>query len=297
MAISGRVTESSIHTRVLANLQRNIAKGEKIQEQLSSGKQINRPSDSPTGTVTSMQLRGESRATQQYARNADDGIGWLSTLDNTLNSTSTLVNRARDLTVKGLSSGSNDAPSNEALAVEIDNIKQSLIGYANTKFLDRPVFGGTTPGAEAYAADGTYAGDNGQTTRTVGANTKVRVDVTGPEAFGTGDTQLFAVLDDISAKIRDGDMSGLSEGLKKLDTASDLVKTTLSDVGARYNRVTTMKQSAQDRLLAVTTQLSDVEDVDLPKTIMEMQLQQTSYQAALAASAKVIQPSLIDFLR
>jgi flagellar hook-associated protein 3 FlgL len=58
-----------------------------------------------------------------------------------------------------------------------------------------------------------------------------------------------------------------------------------------------MKQSAQDRLLTVTSQLSDVEDVDLPKTIMEMQLQQTSYQAALAASAKVIQPSLIDFLR
>ncbi|HEV7962737.1 MAG TPA: flagellar hook protein, partial [Actinoplanes sp.] len=58
-----------------------------------------------------------------------------------------------------------------------------------------------------------------------------------------------------------------------------------------------MKLSAQDRLLSVTSQLSDVEDVDLPKTIMEMQLQQTAYQAALAASAKVIQPSLIDFLR
>jgi flagellar hook-associated protein 3 FlgL len=58
-----------------------------------------------------------------------------------------------------------------------------------------------------------------------------------------------------------------------------------------------MKQSAQDRLLSVTSQLSDVEDVDLPKTIMDMQLQQTSYQAALAAAAKVIQPSLIDFLR
>ena len=58
-----------------------------------------------------------------------------------------------------------------------------------------------------------------------------------------------------------------------------------------------MKDLAQDRKLSVTTQLSDIEDIDLPKTIMEMQLQQTSYQAALAASAKVIQPSLIDFLR
>src|ERR1041384_1956172 len=121
MAISGSVTEGSIHTRVLANLQRNIAKGQKIQDQLSSGKQINRPSDSPTGTVASLQLRGEARTAQQYARNADDGLGWRATLDNTLASTSTLINRARDLTVQGLSSGTNDSQSREALAVEIDN--------------------------------------------------------------------------------------------------------------------------------------------------------------------------------
>jgi flagellar hook-associated protein 3 FlgL len=92
-------------------------------------------------------------------------------------------------------------------------------------------------------------------------------------------------------------MDAVTAGLEKLDTVANNLKNTLSDVGARYNRVTQMKQSASDRLLDVTAQLSDVEDVDLPKTIMEMQLQQTSYQAALAASAKVIQPSLIDFLR
>jgi flagellar hook-associated protein 3 FlgL len=294
---AGRVTESSIHTAVLSNLQRSIQKGQKIQEQLSSGKQINRPSDSPTGTVTSMQLRGDVRVAQQYTRNADDGMGWLSTLDSTLSSTSTLVNRVRDLTVQGLSGGSNDAQSNSALAAEVDQIKASLIGYANTQYLGRPVFGGTTTGAVAYDATGAYAGDAGQTTRTVGQNSKVRVDATGPEAFGTGATQLFTVLQGISDSIRSGDSTTLETNLANLDTASNLMKNTLSDVGARYNRIEQMKLSAQDRLLSVTSQLSDVEDVDLPKTIMEMQLQQTAYQAALAASAKVIQPSLIDFLR
>ena len=124
MAISGRVTEKSIHTRVLANLQRNLSKGERIQDQLSSGKQINRPSDSPTGTVASMQLRAENRLNSQYIRNADDGLGWLSTVEGTLTNSSNLINRARDLTVQGLSSGSNDAQSREALAVEIDNISR-----------------------------------------------------------------------------------------------------------------------------------------------------------------------------
>jgi flagellar hook-associated protein 3 FlgL len=298
MAISGgRVTEGSIHTRVLANLQRNIAKGEKIQEQLSSGKQINRPSDSPTGTVSSLQLRGEARASQQHTRNADDGLGWLGTLDDTLSNVSSRIISARDLVVRGLNQGTSDPASREAIATEIDQLRETMVGYANTKYLDRPVFGGSTAGPAAYDAGGTYLGDGGQTSRTVGAGSKVRVDASGPEAFGDGDAQLFKVLSDVAASIRAGDAAATGANLEKLDAAHNLVKTTLSDVGARYNRLEQMKQSAQDRLLTVTSQLSDIEDVDLPKTIMEMQLQQTSYQAALAASAKVIQPSLIDFLR
>jgi len=295
--IGGRVTEGSIHTRVLANLQRNIAKGEKIQEQLSSGKTINRPSDSPTGTVSSLQLRGEVRSSQQYQRNADDGLGWLGTLDDTMSNVSSRTIAARDLVVRGLNTGANDASANEALATEIEQIRKQLISYGNTKYMDRPVFGGSTSGPAAYDDSGTYVGEPGGTTRTVGAGSKVRVDTTGPEAFGEGDTQLFKVLQDAADAVRAGDAAAASDALGRLDTAHNLVKTTLSDVGARYNRLEQMKQSAQDRLLTVTSQLSDIEDVDLPKTIMEMQLQQTSYQAALAASAKVIQPSLIDFLR
>jgi flagellar hook-associated protein 3 FlgL len=297
MAIQSRVTEGSIHTRVLANLQRNLAQGAKIQEQLSSGKQLNRPSDSPTGTITSMELRGETRSVQQHVRNADDGVGWLNTVENSLKQSSTLINRTRDLTLQGLNSGATTAGSREALAVEIDNIREQLIGHANATYLGRPVFGGTTTGEVAYRPDGTYAGDDGAVERTVGTDIKVRVDSRGPEAFGEGDTQLFAVLADISKSLRDNDTTALNEGLKNLDAAGEILKGTMSGVGARYNRVTQMRDSAQDRMLTLKTQLSDVEDVDLPKTIMEMQLQQTAYQAALAASAKVIQPSLIDYLR
>jgi flagellar hook-associated protein 3 FlgL len=295
--MANRVTESSIHTRVLANLQRNIQRGEKIQEQLSSGKQINRPSDSPNGTLQSMQLRGETRANNQYVRSADDGLGWLSTLDGTLTSASTLVQRARSLTLQGLNSGSNSAESRNALATEIDQIKSSMVGYANTTYLDRPVFGGTTTQSKAFDDTGAFIGNQDSVVRTIGPNSQVRVDADGVAAFGDGNTSVFKVLDDISTALKSNDMTALQSGLEGLETAGNNLKNTLSEVGARYNRVTQMKQSAEDRLLDVTAQLSDVEDVDLPKTIMDMQLQQTSYQAALAASAKVIQPSLIDFLR
>jgi flagellar hook-associated protein 3 FlgL len=123
------------------------------------------------------------------------------------------------------------------------------------------------------------------------------VDLTGREAFGDDTTGLFKVLKDISANIRAGDQAQLSTNLSQLDKSGDQLKSAVSEIGSRYNRISQMKESAQDRLLSVTSQLSDIEDIDLPKTIMDMQLQQTSYQAALAATAKVIQPSLIDFLR
>lgn len=296
MAIQSRVTEGSIHTRVLANLQRNIAAGSKIQQQLSSGKQLNRPSDSPTGTITSMELRGETRSVQQHVRNADDGVGWLGTIDNALTQSSTLVNRVRDLTLQGLNAAGTSPGSREALAVEIDQIREQLIGHANATYLGRPVFGGTTAGEVAYRPDGSYAGDNGTVERTVGTGVKVRVDVTGEEAFGAAG-KLFSVLADISKGLRDNDTTALSGGLKNLDASGEILKGTMSGIGARYNRVTQMRDTAQDRMLMLKSQLADVEDIDLPKTIMEMQLQQTAYQAALAASAKVIQPSLIDYLR
>jgi flagellar hook-associated protein 3 FlgL len=295
--MAGRVTESSIHTRVLQNLQRSVQKGEKIQEQLSSGKQINRPSDSPNGTLQSMQLRGETRANTQYVRSAGDGLGWLSTLDGTLSSTSTILQKARSLTVQGLNAGASSSESRAAIATELDQIKTTVIGYANTTYLDRPVFGGTTTGTKAFDDNGQFVGNTDAVNRNVGPNSQVRVDASGTAAFGEGDASVFKVLDDISSALKNNDMDALSKGLERLDGAANNVKNTLSEVGARYNRITQMKQSAEDRLLDVTAQLSEVEDVDLPKTIMDMQLQQTSYQAALAASAKVIQPSLIDFLR
>src|SRR6185312_11111067 len=182
MTIPSRVTETSMAGKALGDLQRSLQRGQKIQSQISSGKLLSRPSDSPTGTVTALQLRSEVRATQQYGRNADDGLGWLGTIQDTLGDASTSIIRVRDLTLQGLSS-SNSAESREALAVEIDNIREQLVGQANAKYMNRPVFGGTTPGGVAYEKDTVtgdykYVGNDNPTTRTVGPNAKVRIETT-----------------------------------------------------------------------------------------------------------------------
>ena len=291
-----RVTERGISTTSLNNLQKSLGRNANIQEQLSSGKVINRPSDSPTGTVSALQLRAENRALQQYSVNANDGMAWLDMADTALTTTSTQLNRVRDLVLQGINTGSASDTSPAALAAEVDALRQSLVGVSNTSYLGRPIFGGNTPGEQAYSSTGTYQGDAGKVNRTIGDGDPVQVNLTGPEVFGTGNDNLFNVLSSISDAMKN-DPSKLGAELKRLDSVSINVKTGLSQVGARYNRIESMKNSADNRIITLNSQLSAVEDIDLPATIMEMQLQQTAYQAALSATAKVIQPSLVDFLR
>jgi flagellar hook-associated protein 3 FlgL len=292
-----RVTERSIATNVLVGLQGNLTRLGETQTRLSNGKVISRPSDSPTGTVAAMQYRGDIAAAKQYSRNADDGAGWLGAADSALSNVVDGVQRARDLILQGMSSGTGGSQdARDALAVEVDSVRGDSIGLANATYLNRPVFGGTTNGAQAFSPAGAYAGDTGTVQRTVGDNLKVRVDTDGQAVFGTGNTQLFQVLADAANDLRTNP-SALGGDLDRLDQAFHAVQAAHAGVGARYNQITDARQAADDHVIDLTKQLSDVEDVDLPKTITELQLQQTAYQAALAAGAKIVQPSLVDFLR
>jgi flagellar hook-associated protein 3 FlgL len=304
-----RVTQRSIAQQTLAGLQGNIGRLGEIQQRLSSGKEISKPSDSPTGTVSAMQLRSEIRSNEQWSRNADDGIGWLGTMDQTLGSSLDSLQKIRGLTLQALNSGASSPESDQARAVEVVQLREGLIGLANTTYLERPVFGGTTNGRRAYDATGTYVGNPRQpvppatalpvvpVTRTVGAGAEVRVDQTGPEVYGPAGADLFTVLAGITQHMKDGNTAALTSDLTDLDTAMSRMQGKLAEVGASYNRVEQMHQAADDRVLALKSSLSGIEDIDLPKTIVELQMQQVVYQAALGATAKIITPSLADFLR
>jgi flagellar hook-associated protein 3 FlgL len=291
-----RVTHNSIAASTLANLQGNINRLGDVQQRLSSGKQISKPSDSPAGTVAVMELRSELAANKQYARNADDGLGWLNTADSALRSASELVTRASSLVGQGIS-GAAGPEARKALAAEIRQLSEAMRDAANSNYMGRPVFAGTTKETLAYPEDGTtFHGDHEDVMRTIGLNTKIAVNVDGGTVFGVGTDSVFSILDDIATSL-EGTGTGLSNELSRLNDIAVSIRNGLSTVGARTNQLERMRQAADDAVLNVSKTLSDVEDIDLPQTITELQLQQTAYQAALAAGARVMQPSLIDFLR
>lgn len=291
-----RITSATIASNAMLGIQSAQSRLAKLQSQLSSGKALEKPSDDPAGVSSALSLRSELARLTQYDRNTADGQAWLGTIDSTLQTMVTSTNRVRDIVVQGSSTGSMSATERQALATEIAGLRQSLLGDANTTYLSRPVFGGTTAGSAAYDATGAYVGDSQVVTRRVGDGQTVRVDLTGPEAFSAGGTDLFALLSKIQTDLT-GTTANLAGDLTALDGVLGAMRTGLADVGARSARLDGLAATSQLRTVDVTSALSSVEDVDTARAILDLNIQQAAYTASLQATAKVIQPSLMDYLR
>ena len=299
----GRVTQQTVQRSTLANLQLNLSTLADMQGKMSSGKKVTVPSDDPAAASDMLQLRGELRAQTQYVRNADDGGSWLTTVDTSLQSSLAALRNARDLTVQSGDAGLGPA-SREALATELDGARDTLLAQANATYLGRNVFAGTSDAPTAFSKDamGSYAWNGsatGTVDRRINATTTVRVDVNGATAFGddtaVGDTSVFKLLDGIATTLRAG--GDATAALGNIDARMEKMLTQLAGVGARHSRVLTAQTELQSAQLNTKTQLSGIEDIDLAETILQLQSQQTAYQGALGAASKVLQPSLMDFLK
>lgn len=293
-----RITQPMLAHATLRNLQMGLSRYADLQERLSTGKKVLRASDSPTDATAAMRARVSISDAQHYVRNAENGIGWLTTADSTLSSMGDTVRRARELALQGASSGTSSQASRDSIASEIDQLRADLVSQGNTTYLGRPIFGGTTSGSVAFdPATGAYVGDTGSVQRTIADGVKVRVDVSGTDVIGANGNSLFDDLAALSTALRSGNDAGISNAVVTLQNRQTAITTVQATVGASYKRVDAAVQKGNDSLIALKTNLSQVEDADLPQTIVDLQTQQVAYQSALAATAKVMQPSLIDFLR
>jgi len=302
-----RITQRSLTANSITGINNNLAALTKYQNQLSTGKVLTKPSDSPTDTNKSMQTRSGLVALDQQTRNITDATARLKQADSALSTMQELARRVQTLTTQGLNTGSNDATSSAALGTEVTALRESMLGIANTTVAStgQPLFGGVAAGTVAYDATGAYVGTDGYpVTRRIGDSESIRVDVTGTEAFGTTDTaagtkDLFALVQGIADKLNTSpvDVAGLSADLTALQAAQDRLSSAQSLVGARALRVDDAAGLNTDRKLTLTAQLGALEDVDIPRATLELSAQQVGYQAALSVAAKALQPTLMDFLK
>ncbi len=292
-----RVTQQTLARQTLFDLNGTTNRLAQLQNQLSTGKQITRPEDDPFGTGRALSLRDELSDTQQFQRNINDGVAWLQQSDSALGNANDVMSRVRTLVVQA-GNGTNDPNSLKAIQTEISQLKESLREQANTTIDGRYVFSGTQTKTQPFPAPGnSFVGNTNPVQRQIGQGQTVAVSQDSTAVFGANGNNVFDLLDRIQSDLTSGSTANLSgQDLTDIDTAMDRLQSGRSNVGATQNRLTTQLSRLKDAEVNVSDLLSKTEDADMAKTMVNFSMTQTVYQAALQAGAKVIQPTLMDFL-
>ena len=157
------------------------------------------------------------------------------------------------------------------------------------------MFAGTSDTA-AFAADYSYSGVPGsEVTRRVSDGASVRVDTDGAAVFGTGDDSVFALVDKIVADLRSG--TNVGPRLAEIDDRRTAMLAVQGSVGTRQSQIERAKEAAVENSVSLESRRAAVEDVDSIEVLVRLQAQELVYRSALAVNARVLQPSLMDFLR
>jgi flagellar hook-associated protein 3 FlgL len=290
-----RIPNQMLVNNSLSALQQSFSKLADLQNEASSLKRLSKPSDAPADVSSAMQLHAGLDRNTQYDRNLSDAQGWLGNANNALTSTVTQLQKVNDLVVQA-SNASLDPSARAGIAAQIDSIRQSLIGVANTQYAGRPIFAGTASGDVAYDANGQYVGTSSAVERNIAPGQRIQVNVNGDSVFGAPGSDVFTTLTQISAAVLT-DPSKLSGLQTTLGAQTTQVQGQLAQVGSQFLRVqNTQSQNTSDGL-TMKQNLSSIEDADVAQVMVQLQAQQVAYQAALEATAKAIQPSLTDFLK
>jgi flagellar hook-associated protein 3 FlgL len=291
-----RITNATQALNAQHNLQANLQRQAVLYDQATSRRQITKPSDDPTATASALGVRADAAATAQYSRNADNGDAWLTTADSTLSSVESIMGRVRDLTVQGANDGALSPQAKEAIATELDGLKKSLLSLSNTTYLGRTVFAGNSSAGVAFQPDYSYTGAAGSTVdRKVGPDTTIRVDADGAAVFGTGATSVFALIDNTVNDLRTG--VNIGPRLGEIDDRMKAIVGEHAEIGGRQTRLDKAKDTLAVSANSLEAQRSSLEDVDLSKVLLDLKTQDVNYQSAIAVTARVLQPTLMDFLR
>jgi len=293
-----RVTQSMLSGNMLRNLSGSYSKLGKLQEQITTGKKVNRPSDDPVVAMKGIHYRTELNNVKQFSRNLGEAYNWLDTTDNTFDKIGSALQRARELMVQA-SSDSVTSEDREKINSELKQLREHIQDLSNTKIGNRYIFSGTKTTTPPYEKGVGFQDPDADPA----FRSPIEIQVfNGIQIkINTNPIDLFRSVDDMFAQI-DNNIStatgtDLSAHIDAIDDQLDALLSMRADIGARQNRIELMDDRLQSQEIIATKQMSDNEDVDYEKTITEMITQESIHRAALSVGARIIQPTLVDFLR
>jgi flagellar hook-associated protein 3 FlgL len=298
-----RVTTKQITNTFTTNLFRQSEALLRAQEQLATEKRINRPSDDPVGLGKVLDYRTSLSAIGQYQRNIAQAKTHIETSETILNTVDDLLVEAKGIASEH-ASGAGDAATLSLAANQVDTIRNQIFDLANSQSGQRYIFAGRTSDSPAFTMDGagtvTYAGDSaaGSDTRyVIGQGVTVNVAANG-EAIFNGSEDVFGLLEDLRDELgqADPDTDVIADIQARIQGVIDNVRAVRADNGAVFNRLETTEGHLKKLELNLNNLRGDQEDLNIAQAAVELQALETNYEVLLAVGAKIVQPSLIDFL-
>jgi flagellar hook-associated protein 3 FlgL len=298
----GRITTQMTASMTLADLQQSLNRLDTTQQQLSSGKKINQPSDDPYGTSQAMGLNGQLSALNDYTNNITDGTAWTQQATTSLGDIDSMVQRVRELVVQA-SNGTYTQSDLNASAAEVNQLIDAIKQEANASYNGQYIFSGTSTGTAPYqtGSTDTYQGGTGNVNRLIGPNTTISVNTNISTLLGNGqasnDGGLLDTLRTVVSHMQSGNIGAIGGAdLKNLDANFGTLTQMEANVGAISNRLTLASTRIQQLQNSDTAALSNVQDADMATVAINFSTEQAAYQAALKAGANIVQSSLLDFL-
>lgn len=297
-----RVTQSMLSNNMLRNLSNSYNKMGKLQEQIATGKKVNRPSDDPVSVMKGLGYRMQVDKVHQFKRNIGEVHNWLDNTDDALDHVGSALHRANELVVNG-STDTMTKEDREKLVGELKQLQNQVKDLGNTKIGNKYIFSGTKTDTPLVDADGDFPEDfgDGESANTKKINIEVfdgiTLDVnTSGEVFKKVDEAFEKIINKVDGN-QELEQEDFDEAISGIQGALDEVLKVRADIGARQNRADMMTERLDALEVTSTKQMSDNEDVDYEKVITEMITEESIHRAALSVGARIIQPSLMDFLR
>jgi flagellar hook-associated protein 3 FlgL len=290
-----RVTQLMVSRQFNQNLQRNNTAIDSLRQQISSGKLYGKISDNPLEVMKGLSYQSSQAQIEQYQKNAQDGMDFLSAADDTLGNITDVMQRIRELTVQA-GNGTYNGDDKNTMVTELRSLKEQLGSLANNTFGGHYLFSGmdvTPPYKNGQLQTITPSDLNWD----VGKGTSVNVSVNAASVFGyqVDNRDLFQTIDNLAQTIENG--QNPSDLLSVIDKQMDNISTQRTVVGLNHNLLDLAANKLDQANLLNQKVLSDTTDTDIAKAYTELSSQQATLNATLTMGAKMIQPTLADFLK
>lgn len=300
--MSVRVTQTMLNSNMLRNLNNSMHNMDKLQHQLSSGRKVEKPSDDPVVAARGMFYRSSLMENDQYKRNVDEAQSWMDMTDATMDEMGNIMKRVKELLIYS-GDGAVSPEDLMTMGAEIEELKNHMGTLANQQINGKYIFAGTDTNkapfdANALGGKGDFISTNASPINLeVSQNVFVTSNVNAQNIFNYPNAagNVFKVLNNIIDELKAG--RSATQFQTVMDDQFDNLLAERATLGASVNRVELIAERLDSQEVSITGLMSKNEDADMAKVMTDLKTQESVHNAALGAGARIIQPTLLDFLR